>query len=84
MAAAQTADVRHLIAQSIAFIYAPAVGAHTETIRSISPQWVRANGACSRSGREQSIYNIVEDDGAVSNEKAKRKLGFDAVFRIKS
>jgi nucleoside-diphosphate-sugar epimerase len=30
------------------------------------------------------IYNIAEDDGAVSNEKAKRELGFDAAFRIKS
>jgi nucleoside-diphosphate-sugar epimerase len=28
------------------------------------------------------IYNIVEDDGAVSNEKAKRELGFDSEFRI--
>ncbi len=30
------------------------------------------------------IYNIAEDDGAVSSEKAKRDLGFDADFRIKS
>ena len=29
------------------------------------------------------IYNIAEDDGAVSSEKAKRDLGFDASFRIK-
>jgi nucleoside-diphosphate-sugar epimerase len=29
------------------------------------------------------IYNIAEDDGAVSNEKAKRELGFNALFRIK-
>ncbi|HZL38877.1 MAG TPA: NAD-dependent epimerase/dehydratase family protein [Pseudolabrys sp.] len=28
------------------------------------------------------IYNIAEDDGAVSVEKAKRELGFDAQFRI--
>jgi nucleoside-diphosphate-sugar epimerase len=27
------------------------------------------------------IYNIAEDDGAVSSEKAKRDLGFDAGFR---
>ena len=27
------------------------------------------------------IYNIAEDDGAVSSEKAKRELGFDASFR---
>jgi nucleoside-diphosphate-sugar epimerase len=30
----------------------------------------------------RGIYNIAEDDGAVSSEKAKRDLGFDAGFRI--
>lgn len=28
------------------------------------------------------IYNIAEDDGAVSSEKAKHELGFDAAFRM--
>lgn len=28
------------------------------------------------------IYNVAEDDGVVSSEKAKRDLGFDAGFRI--
>ena len=28
------------------------------------------------------IYNIAEDDGAISSEKAKRELGFDAGFRV--
>jgi hypothetical protein len=28
------------------------------------------------------IYNVAEDGGSVSNEKAKRELGFDAGFRI--
>ena len=28
------------------------------------------------------IYNIAEDDGSVSSEKAKRELGFDAGFRM--
>lgn len=28
------------------------------------------------------LYSIAEDDGAVSSEKAKRDLGFDAGFRI--
>ena len=28
------------------------------------------------------VYNIAEDDGAVSSEKAKRDLAFDAGFRI--
>lgn len=31
----------------------------------------------------RGIYNIAEDDGAISSEKAKRELGFDASFRIK-
>jgi len=30
----------------------------------------------------RGIYNVAEDDGAVSSEKAKRDLGFDAGFRI--
>jgi nucleoside-diphosphate-sugar epimerase len=33
---------------------------------------------------KQGIYNIAEDGDAVSSEKAKRGLGFDASFRIKS
>jgi len=28
------------------------------------------------------IYNIAEDDGYASSDKAKRDLGFDASFRI--
>jgi nucleoside-diphosphate-sugar epimerase len=28
------------------------------------------------------VYNIAEDDGAISSERAKRDLGFDAGFRI--
>ena len=31
----------------------------------------------------RGIYNIAEDDGAVSSEKAKRDLGFDAGFRMR-
>jgi len=30
----------------------------------------------------RGIYNVAEDDGAVSSDKAKRDLGFDAGFRI--
>lgn len=30
---------------------------------------------------KHGIYNIAEDDGAISSEKAKRDLGFDAGFR---
>ena len=36
--------------------------------------------AVSRGSR--GIYNIGEDDGAISSEKAKRDLGFDARFRV--
>jgi hypothetical protein len=28
------------------------------------------------------VYNIAEDDGAVSSAKARRDLGFDPGFRI--
>jgi nucleoside-diphosphate-sugar epimerase len=136
VAAAKTAGVRRLIAQSIAFIYVPGVGAHAET----DPLDVTATGTRKRTvdgvvALEQAalslpegivlrygflygpgtwfenekrakpalhvdaaahaavlavskgmpgIYNIAEDDGAVSSEKAKLELGFDAVFRIKS
>jgi nucleoside-diphosphate-sugar epimerase len=31
---------------------------------------------------KRGIYNIAEDDGAISSEKAKSELGFDAGFRI--
>jgi nucleoside-diphosphate-sugar epimerase len=31
---------------------------------------------------EHGVYNIAEDDGVISSEKAKRDLGFDAGFRI--
>jgi nucleoside-diphosphate-sugar epimerase len=33
-------------------------------------------------GKGEGIYNIAEDDGAVSMAKAKRELGFDPEFRI--
>jgi hypothetical protein len=29
-----------------------------------------------------AVYNIAEDDGAVSSVKARRELGFDPAFRI--
>jgi nucleoside-diphosphate-sugar epimerase len=28
------------------------------------------------------VYNIAEDDGALTVEKARRELGFDAAFRL--
>ena len=33
---------------------------------------------------KRGIYNVAEDDGAISSEKAKRDFGFDAGFRITS
>jgi hypothetical protein len=35
--------------------------------------------AVSRGG---GVYNIAEDDGAVSIAKARRELGFDPAFRL--
>ena len=34
------------------------------------------------SNGKHGIYNIAEDDGAISSEKARRDFGFDAGFRI--
>ena len=33
-------------------------------------------------GGAPGIYNIAEDDGAVSIEKARKLLGFDPAFRL--
>ena len=132
--AAKAAGVRRMIAQSIAFVYAPADGKRSEA----DPLDLSASGARKRtvdgvvaleratldlpegivlrygylygpgtwyvdakrskpslhvdaaawaallavSKGKHGIYNIAEDDGAVSSEKAKRDLGFDAGFRI--
>jgi nucleoside-diphosphate-sugar epimerase len=136
VAAAKAAGVRRLIAQSIAFVYAPGEGTRAET----DPLDLAATGARKRtvdgvvaledatlempegvvlrygllygpgtwferdkrgkpalhvdaaaqaallavSKGKPGIYNIAEDDGAVSSERAKREFGFDAEFRIKS
>jgi nucleoside-diphosphate-sugar epimerase len=134
VAAAKAAGVRRLIAQSIAFVYAPGEGTRAETDRLD----LAATGARKRtvagvvaledatlqmpegivlrygllygpgtwfelekrgkpalhvdaaahaallavSKGKSGIYNIAEDDGAISSEKAKREFGFDAGFRI--
>ncbi len=135
VAAAKKAGVRRLIAQSIAFVYAPGDGIRVESdpldlaatgVRKRTMDGVMAledatlqmpEGIVLRYGllfgpgtwfeREKrgkpglhvdaaaqaallavtkgvrGIYNIAEDDGAISSEKAKRELGFDASFRIK-
>jgi nucleoside-diphosphate-sugar epimerase len=132
VAAARAAGVTRLIAQSIAFIYAPGQGARVEsdalsadaamarTIDAIKvleetvlalPQgivlrygffygpgtWspdgpsrtpaVHVDAAADAAARAVTtggpgLYNIAEDDGAVSSERAKRELGFDARFRL--
>ena len=133
VAAARAVGVNRMIAQSIAFIYAPAEGARVESdpltadaamaatvaaVKSLEDavlslpdgvvlrygflygpgtwfeQAKRAKPALHVDAAAQStllaltrgergVYNIAEDDGAVSSEKAKRDFGFDAGFRIK-
>lgn len=134
VASAKAAGVKRLIAQSIAFVYAPcegtrvesdpldlaAVGARRRTVEGVAAlehaTLEMPEGIVLRYGllygpgtwfeREKrgapslhvdaaaqaavlavtkgahGIYNVAEDDGAVSSERAKRELGFDAGFRI--
>ncbi|MEW6449708.1 MAG: NAD-dependent epimerase/dehydratase family protein [Pseudomonadota bacterium] len=133
MNAAQMVGARRVVAQSIAFVYAPGQGERMEadpldpaperavTVRgvaSLEEQVLKApdiDGIVLRYGRlygpgtwavtapiggplhvdaaahaallavnrgVPGIYNLAEDDGAISSEKAKRDLGFDASFRI--
>lgn len=134
VAAAKAIGVRRLIAQSIAFVYAPGEGARVEsdpldrtaagarrrTVDSVialeQATLEMSEGIVLRYGflygpgtwfenkkrakpalhvdaaaqaavlaitkGEHGIYNVAEDDGAVSSEKAKSDLGFDAAFRI--
>jgi nucleoside-diphosphate-sugar epimerase len=136
VAAARAAGVRRLIAQSIAFVYAPGDGARVES----DPLNLAAEGIAGRTAAavaaleysvlempegivlrygffcgpgtwsgdaparrpavhidaaaqaallaitrgSRGIYNVAEDAPALSSEKAKHELGFDAGFRIKS
>jgi nucleoside-diphosphate-sugar epimerase len=134
--AAQAAGARRLIAQSIAFAYAPGPEPHAktdpiaspdgDTPASITARGVRSlenavltavgiEGIVLRYGRlygpgtwfasaegrgplhvdaaaeaallavmrgTPGIYNIAEDDGAVTVDKARRELGFDPSFRL--
>ncbi len=43
-----------------------------------------AHAALLAVGKGEGVYNIAEDDGAVSIAKAKRELGFDPAFRMNS
>jgi nucleoside-diphosphate-sugar epimerase len=133
MAAAKAADARRVVAQSIAFIYAPGPGARVESdpLDTSDAQRVTIEGVVAleravlntpgidgivlRYGRlygpgtwfaapngagplttdaaahaallavtrgAPGIYNIAEDDGSLSIDKARRELGFDPAFRI--
>ena len=135
VAAAKEVGVKRLIAQSIAFVYAPgqgarlesdpldlaATGARKRTVEAVAaleqatltmPEGIvlrygylyglgtwfekeaRAKPALFVDAAAQAallaltkgqagIYNVAEDDGAVSSEKARHELGFDPGFRIK-
>lgn len=125
--AAVTNGVRRMIAQSIAFAYAPAPAPLTEdhpldpsatgviALEKAVLQTPGLDGTVLRYGRfygpstwtpvpkgaaplhvdaaahaalhaltygRSGIYNVAEDDGAVSSEKAKRELSFHAAFRM--
>jgi nucleoside-diphosphate-sugar epimerase len=132
--AAAMAGVRRIVAQSIAFIYAPGEGTRSETdpldvlaegARQLTVQGITAlerevlekadiTGVVLRYGylygpgtwyyappkppsvhidaaahaallavdRGIGVYNIAEEDGAVSSAKARRELGFDPAFRL--
>jgi nucleoside-diphosphate-sugar epimerase len=127
VAAARAAGVTRLIAQSIAFIYAPGDGVRVESDLLDSSESVPAvrvleeatlampEGIVLRYGYlygpgtwyespakppsihvdaaaqaallaltkgQPGVYNIAEDDGYCSSDKAKRDLGFDAGFRV--
>ncbi len=132
VAAARAADVTRMVAQSIAFMYAPAPAARVEsdpltsdpagaaTVAAVkalevtvlampegivlrygyfygpgtwSPQATTRKPAIHIDAAAQAallalergkpgIYNIAENDSAVSSEKAKREIGFDPAFRI--
>jgi nucleoside-diphosphate-sugar epimerase len=125
--AALAVGVRRMVAQSIAFAYAPGEGTLTEehpiapaqtgviALENAVTKTQGIDGLVLRYGRlygpgtwsatasgaaplhvdaaanaaflamtkgAPGIYNVAEDDGAVSSEKAKREFGFDAAFRI--
>jgi nucleoside-diphosphate-sugar epimerase len=137
VAAMQTGGVRRIVAQSIAFVYAPGprpfAEDHPLDLSPDSPMWRTAQGVAAleqavtqtpgidgivlRYGSlygpgtwtetpkgpaplhvdvaakvaqlavtqgPPGIYNVAEDDGTVSSEKAVRAFGFDPAFRIRA
>jgi nucleoside-diphosphate-sugar epimerase len=64
-------------------LYGP--GTWTETPKGPAPLHVDAAAYAALLALTQGksgIYNVVEEDGEISAEKARRELGFDASFRI--
>jgi nucleoside-diphosphate-sugar epimerase len=136
MQAAKLAGVRRVVAQSIAFAYAPGEGARSEgdsldmaaegtrqrTVEGIvalerevletsgidgvvlrygylygpgtwydtppKPPSVHVDAAAQAArlaiGKGEGVYNVAEDDGAVSIAKSRREWGFDPAFRMAS
>ncbi len=127
VAAAQAANVKRMVAQSIAFVYAPGPGLRVESDplntdviaitaleqavlsmpegivlrygflygpgtwyeRPFKPPSVHVDAAAQAAllatdRGYPGVYNIAEDDGAVSSKKAKRELRFDAGYRIEN
>jgi nucleoside-diphosphate-sugar epimerase len=136
MQAAKFAGVRRVVAQSIAFAYAPGEGARSEddsldmaaegtrqrTVEGIvalerevlettgidgvvlrygylygpgtwydsppKPPSIHVDAAAHAAwlaiGKGEGVYNVAEDDGAVSITKARREWGFDPAFRMAS
>jgi len=134
MQAAKMAGVPRVVAQSIAFVYAPGEGAHgeddpldvaAEGVRQLTVQGIvalerevlqtpgivgvalrygyfygpgtwyevppkppsvhvdtAAHAALLAVSKGAGVYNIAENDGAVSSAKARRELGFDPAFRV--
>ncbi|HWV54066.1 NAD(P)-dependent oxidoreductase [Pseudorhodoplanes sp.] len=81
-AVTQTAGIDGIVLRYGRF-YGP--GTWTEVPNSTGPLHVDAAAQAALlalTKGKPGIYNIAEDDGAVSSEKAKRDLGFDASFRI--
>src|SRR6478735_5329648 len=95
IAAARAAGARRFVVQSIAFAYVPGREPHVEddplnladgprliTVRGAADMEQQALASVLALARgAPGIYNIADDDGAVSIEKARRELGFDPAFR---
>jgi nucleoside-diphosphate-sugar epimerase len=134
VAAAKAANVVRMIAQSIAFIYAPGPGARVESDPLLPPEGAMARTIAGVAALEEAvlalpegivlrygffygpgtwsldtphspavhvdaaaqaallaltkgkpgIYNVAEDDPALSSAKARRELGFDPRFRLEA